>query len=84
MPLWVFFNFNKMDNKELLDEIRKTIHEKHDCILSDEQINLIADLFMTGYTDYIFTDPEAKWHINHAYQCGIKFAIKFMNKNKEL
>ena len=73
-----------MNLKELLDEIRKTIHEKHDCILSDEQINLIADLFMTGYTDFIFTDPEAKWHINHAYQCGIKFAIKFINKNKDL
>jgi|APGre2960657404_1045060.scaffolds.fasta_scaffold109947_2 hypothetical protein len=77
-PLSIFY-FIKMDNKELLEEIRKTIHEKHDCILSDDQIDLIADLFMNDYKDVIFNDSEAKWHITHAYICGIKFAIKFIS-----
>jgi hypothetical protein len=68
-----------MENKELQEEIKNTIYGKHDCILSDDQIDLIADLFMSGYIDIHFTDPEAKWHIEHAYIRGIKFAMKFID-----
>jgi len=68
-----------MDNLELLQEIRKILDEKNKSILSDDQIDLIADLFMNDYKDYHFDDPDAKWHISHAYIRGIKFAIKFID-----
>jgi hypothetical protein len=34
---------------------------------------------MNDYKDYHFDDPDAKWHISHAYIRGIKFAIKFID-----
>ena len=74
-----FFYFIKMENFELLQELKKILAEKNNCILSDDQIELIADLFMNDYKDYNFDDPDVKWHISHAYIRGIKFAIKFIN-----
>jgi hypothetical protein len=46
--------------------------------LSDEQIELVADLFSKG-NEHLLTDMEVEWLLSHAFQLGAKFYRDFTN-----
>jgi hypothetical protein len=46
--------------------------------LSDEQIELVANIFSQG-NQHLLADMEVEWLLSHAFQLGAKFHRDFTN-----
>jgi hypothetical protein len=46
--------------------------------LSDEQIELVANIFSKG-NEHLLADMEVEWLLSHAFQLGAKFHRDFTN-----
>jgi hypothetical protein len=49
--------------------------------LSDEQIELVANIFSKG-NEHLLADMEVEWLLSHAFQLGAKFHRDFTKKDK--
>lgn len=47
--------------------------------ISDEQIELIANIFSKG-NQHLLADMEIEWLLSHAFQLGAKFYRDFTNE----
>jgi hypothetical protein len=69
-------NENQQDtDKHLLDKLSVGDVSSR---LSDEQIELVANIFSKG-NEHLLADMEVEWLLSHAFQLGAKFHRDFTN-----